>query len=462
MPGRKILSPELRRRPTRFFLLAAFGGLLLLMAVAGFDSIEVLREIQTRNDAIRREFLHRNRLLNQIRSDLYLSGTYVRDYVLEPASEDAESHRRSLSRTRRDMNAALDAYARLIAPSLAGPFNNLRQEIDEYWRLLEPALNWNVAERHARGYHFLSDEVFPRRTAMLDIADQIAAVNEQQLNAGDSQVAELFARFRIRLGLTLAGTLLLGLLLAGYSMKRILTLEAETSERFREIAHAREELKELSARLVSAQESERRAISRELHDQVGQSLSALLVTLGNLAAAVPPELAPALNPQIGAIRKLAEGTVADVRNMALLLRPSMLDDLGLVPALQWQAREVAKRTGLRVHVAATGLAEDLPDEHKTSIYRIVQEALHNCSRHAEATTVRIVVRREADSLLLTVQDDGKGFNPQLERGLGLVGMEERVAHLGGALRIDSHPGRGTLLSVELPLPHPAPALSHSE
>ncbi len=461
MPGRRILTTDSRRRPTRFLLVAAFGGLLLLMAVAGFDAIEVLREIQTRNDAIRRDFLLRNRLLNQIRSDLYLSGTYVRDYVLEPESADAESHRRSLSRARRDLNAALAASSRLIGPSLTRPFTSLRQELDDYWRLLEPALRWDVAERRARGYHFLNDEVFPRRTAMLDIADQIAAVNEQQLTAGDSQVAELFAQFRIRLGLTLAGTLLLGLLLAGYSMKRILTLETETAERFREIAQAREELKELSARLVSAQESERRAISRELHDQVGQSLSALLVSLGNLAAVVPPELAPTLDPHIGAIRKLAEGTVADVRNMALLLRPSMLDDLGLVPALQWQAREVAKRTGLRVNVAATGLAEDLPDEHRTSIYRIVQEALHNCSRHAEASTVRIVVRQEANSLLLTVQDDGKGFNPQLERGLGLVGMEERVAHLGGTLRIDSRPGRGTLLSAELPLPRPEPALSHT-
>ncbi len=461
MPGRIPFVTDSRRRPTRLLLMAGFGGLLLLMAVAGFDSIEVLREIQTRNDAIRRDFLHRNRLLNQIRSDLYLSGTYVRDYVLEPESEDAESHRRSLGRTRRDMNAALDAYARLSGQLQTRPFGILRQELDEYWHLLEPALGWDVAQRRARGYYFLSEEVFPRRTAMLDIADQIAAVNEQQLTAGDSQVAALFAQFRVRLGLTLAGTLLLGLLLAAYSMSRILTLEMETAARFREIAHARGELKELSARLVAAQENERRAISRELHDQVGQSLSALLVSLGNLSAMIPPELAPKLEPQLASIRKLAEGTVADVRNMALLLRPSMLDDLGLIPALQWQAREVAKRTGMRVNVAASSVPDDLPDEHRTSIYRIVQEALHNCSRHAEAHVVRIVVRQESGSLLLTVQDDGKGFDPRLERGLGLVGMEERVAHLGGTLRIDSGLGRGTLLAAELPLPRPVPALAQA-
>ncbi len=458
MPRRDV--PFLRsqsRARTRILLTLGFGGLLLLMAGAGFDAIEVLRQIQARNDLIRRNFLGRNRLLNQIRSDLYLSGTYVRDYILEPQPDRAESHRLSLDRTRSEMNSALDAYRLLAGAHEITPFLSLRRELDEYWSLLEPALAWSAEQRRDRGYYFLSQEVFPRRTAMLSIADQIAFINEQQLTAGDDQVAALFAGFRMRLGLTLAGTLALGLALAAFSMHRLLTLETESAARFHEIAHAREELKELSARLVAAQESERRAISRELHDQVGQSLSALLLSLGNLSAAIPAPIAPALEGHIAAIRKLAETTVADVRNMALLLRPSMLDDLGLIPALQWQAREVAKRTGMRINVAADGVPDDLSEEHKTSIYRIVQEALHNCTRHAEAHTVRITVRQERGSLLLTVQDDGKGFQPKLERGLGLIGIEERVAHLGGSLQIESEPGRGTLLAVVLPLSQPAPA-----
>jgi signal transduction histidine kinase len=210
----------------------------------------------------------------------------------------------------------------------------------------------------------------------------------------------------------------------------------------------RRELEELSARLVEVQEAERRRIARELHDQVGQSLSALLVELGNLKAraAGPPEAARHLD----VIRSLAEESVRSVRDMALLLRPSMLDDLGLVPALEWQAREVSRRSGMRVTVAAGSVREaDVPDEVKTCVYRLVQESLHNCVKHSQAKHVRVAVRQEQAGILLTVQDDGRGFDPRSERGLGLLGMEERVRHLGGALRIESEPEGGTVITASL-------------
>ena len=140
-----------------------------------------------------------------------------------------------------------------------------------------------------------------------------------------------------------------------------------------------------------------------------------------------------------------------VRNMALLLRPSMLDDLGLVSAVEWQAREVSRRSGLIINVAADELSGDLSDEHKTCIYRIVQEALHNVSCHADAQTVRIVINRTPDGIEVAIQDDGKGFRPEREKGLGLIGIQERVGNLGGVLRVESRPGEGTLLSVKLPI-----------
>jgi len=128
----------------------------------------------------------------------------------------------------------------------------------------------------------------------------------------------------------------------------------------------------------------------------------------------------------------------------------MLDDFGLIPALEWQAREVAKRTGMRVLVESNVTGE-LPEEHKTCIYRVVQEALHNCARHAQATTAQVSVQHDAGRIVVKVQDDGSGFDPQRVRGLGLMGMEERSRHLGGSFDIDSQPGRGTLLRVVLPL-----------
>jgi signal transduction histidine kinase len=441
----------MRKFTTRAALLAGFGGLLVLMAFAGFDAVSILRQIQTRNERIRNDFVDRNRTLEQIRSDLYLSGTYIRDYLLEPDAKAAEGHRASLEQTRRQMDAALGRYEKFLPSQEAAAFAGLKQELADYWRVLDPALRWNPEQRRERGYQFVRDEVFPRRLNMLAIADQIASLNEQQLNAGNQQVGSLFAQFRLRLGITLAITLGLGLVLAAFSMLRILRLEREGELRYTEIARARVELKELSARLVETQENERRAISRELHDEVGQALSALLVELGNLSAALSDGRAQELRGHVDVIKKLAEESVNVVRNMALLLRPSMLDDLGLVPALQWQAREVSKRTGMRVDVAAEHVSDDLPEEHKTCVYRLVQEALHNCSKHASARVVRVTVEEERSRIRLTIQDDGQGFQPDSERGMGLLGMQERVTHLGGTIQVDSARGQGTLLSVELPL-----------
>jgi signal transduction histidine kinase len=211
---------------------------------------------------------------------------------------------------------------------------------------------------------------------------------------------------------------------------------------------ARAALQELSARLLRAQEDERRALSRELHDEVGQAFSTILMEIENLQDYIRE---PSLESRLRSIRGLAESGVNETRNMALLLRPSMLDDFGLLPALEWQGRETAKRTGLSVSISASELAEHLPEEHKTCVYRVVQEALNNCARHAQATKAQVTVSGRAEEIVLTVQDDGCGFDAARVRGLGLLGMEERVRHLGGDFSIESSAGRGTRLNVRLPL-----------
>jgi signal transduction histidine kinase len=134
----------------------------------------------------------------------------------------------------------------------------------------------------------------------------------------------------------------------------------------------------------------------------------------------------------------------------------MLDDLGLAAAIDWQGREVSKRTGMIVNTVEENVSDDLPQEHKTCVYRIVQEALNNCSKHAHANNVRVVVRQEPNHLRVRIEDDGRGFDPSRVRGLGLVGMNERVSQLGGVLNVDSDPSRGTRLEIDLPLPNTAP------
>jgi signal transduction histidine kinase len=181
---------------------------------------------------------------------------------------------------------------------------------------------------------------------------------------------------------------------------------------------------------------------------VGQSLSAILMETENAECAEDPR---EIREHLCSVKSLAEKTVNEVRDLALLLRPSMLDDFGLVPALNWHAREMTKRTGLNVLVAAADEADDLPDEHKTCIYRLVQEAVNNSARHANARNVQVSVRREEARVLFSVQDDGAGFDTRFVRGLGLLGMEERVRRLGGQFQLNSQLGRGTLITAELPL-----------
>jgi signal transduction histidine kinase len=439
-------------------LLAGFGGMLGLMLFAGIGSLRALGQVQSRNVQIRRTFLLRNRALEEIRSALYQSGTFTRDFLLERDTARAETYRASLQNVRAEMDAALLRYAHSLDAGEQAPFQALKARITDYWKLLDPIFHWDAKEKLARSDAFMHQELFPRRATTLEIADRIGAVNERELNNGDESLKAIFDQFRNRLGLMLAITLAIGALLAVATTLHILRLARDADLRYRQVILAQGKLKELSARLVEAQEDERRAISRELHDEVGQSLSALLMELGNLGAVAPFDAD--LRGHLESIRKLAESSVHVVRNMALLLRPSMLDDLGLVPALQWQAREISKRTGMAVTVDAGSVADDLPEEHKTCVYRVVQEALHNCARHARARSVRIEVVQESERIRLSVIDDGQGFDTAHTRGLGLLGIEERVTHLGGRFHLQSEPGRGARLRIEIPLaPRPLEAIA---
>jgi signal transduction histidine kinase len=261
----------------------------------------------------------------------------------------------------------------------------------------------------------------------------------------------MFSGLRSQLILSLIVMFLLGTVQAVAGARHILRLEERTLTHLTEAREARRELKSLSAKLVSTQEDERRNILRELHDAIGQSLSAVQFELHGLAGVAPSE-PKEVHSRIDRIRVLVESSVAMVRNMALLLRPSMLDDLGLIAALEWQSFQISKATGMRIDVSAEGFPEASPDEHKTCIFRIVQEALNNVCRHAKAKSVQIHVNASETGIVVMVQDDGKGFEPDRTRGLGLIGMQERVEGLGGSLIIDSGPGKGTTIGASVPLP----------
>lgn len=447
----------MRRRPG-VILVAAFGALLLIMAGAEAGALLFLHSLRHNDTALQARFLTRNRTLERIRSNIYLSGTFVRDSLLAPEQSSVHAQLVTLDRLRQDSETALNSYASALEAEEAAPFQDLRSQIDAYWKVLDRTLAWTGRQREKNRGEFFYEELVPRRTSMLQIADQIEAINDEALRRGDAKLGDLFDRLQFGLVAMLALTLLGGAALAGLTTVHILKLESEVRRRLQESVGAQASLQELSARLVRAQEDERRALSRELHDEVGQAFSAVLMESENLLDLNPR---PDVRAHLDSIRGVAEKGINEIRNMALLLRPSMLDDFGLIPALEWQAREIGRRTGLRVQVESE-MSGDLPEEHKTCVYRVVQEALNNCARHAQASAVEVRVQHRSAQIFVSVRDDGSGFDPERVRGLGLLGMEERVKHLGGAFHIDSKPGRGTLIRVSLPLASIPTALKRSD
>src|SRR5579875_767005 len=207
--------------------------------------------------------------------------------------------------------------------------------------------------------------------------------------------------------------------------------------------------------IIAAQEQERKRIARELHDETSQVLTSLLISLAILEEAITNDEA---RQRITETRALAHQTLRAIRNLSIDLRPSALDDLGLLPALRWYVKEYQHKFPIEVDFQASGFKKRLPPEMETAIYRIVQESLTNIAKHAQAHTATITLREDADAVYATISDDGKGFDldelqrgQDRDRGLGLVGMHERAHLLGGTLAIESAPGQGTTIQFRIPL-----------
>jgi signal transduction histidine kinase len=439
-------------RQTRIALFAGFGGLLVLLGVLGLSAISFLSQIKVQEENIRQDYVRRERVLQNLRSDIYTSGTYVRDFLLDTNDVFAAGHRDQFLETQRKLQDEATEYRRLIGTGDSGAVEEFAAELAAYMQALAPVMTWNAAERHARAYEFTQDELSPRRMSALNLADRIQRISDKQLEQNSASVSVMLSSFRAELLLLLVLAAASGLTLAGIALWRLLSLEHESQRRFAEVVGTREELKRLSTELVSAQESERRRISRELHDEVGQVLSAIMLGLGNLRSALRSNNSADALRQLQLVEDMTESNARVVRNISLLLRPTMLDDLGLIPALKWLAREVSRTGPMAVDVLADSFVDDIPEEHRTCVFRVVQEALRNAARHSGALQAHVLVREEDGFLRLSVQDDGKGFVPSLETGLGILGMQERVVSLSGTMTLDSNPRKGTTLTFNLPLP----------
>lgn len=439
------------RNQVRVLLWMGFGGLLLLMGVLGVSGITFLSRIDRRHEAVRLEFVARSRLTENLRSDVYLSGTYAREFLLDSDGASGLKRKRAYLATKVRIEDEVARYRARLQPAESVAFQTFERGMNSYFQTLDQVHQWPAADRRNGADAFAQAYILPMRTSTLALLDHVEQSDRRWLEEHSRATSELLTLFRKRLFWLVALMLSLGSLLAGVSLWRMLELERESGDRFAEITRAKRELSDLSARVLETLEDERRKIARELHDEVGQSLWAMGLEIDNLGAAVKSGDKELALRRLEGMRKMSSSSVRVVRDMSLLLRPSMLDDLGLVPALEWLAREVSRTSGLHVDVIDEQIPDQLPEEYKTCVFRVVQEALRNTCRHASAKHARILVQATDRHLVLSVQDDGSGFDPARQKGLGLLGMEERASHLEGACSIDSEAGCGTIITLQLPL-----------
>jgi len=227
----------------------------------------------------------------------------------------------------------------------------------------------------------------------------------------------------------------------------------------RELAQAREDLRELSVASRTAREQENSRISRELHDELGQNLTSLKMDLAWLESNCPADNGKLMRT-LAAMRSVLDSTVAATRRISADLRPLMLDDLGLLAALEWLAEETARRHGFTVELAVDEASANLAEPLASQVYRIVQESLTNAGRHAAAQRVRVNLRTIGPEVHLDVEDDGRGLSPEDLRkkgSFGLVGIRERAYILAGSVEIRGDAGEGTAIHVRLPIPPPEEA-----
>jgi signal transduction histidine kinase len=438
----------------RRVLRTGFGIVIGLLILSTISAYRIQESFSARTVAIHHRYVQQQDIITNLRRVLWVSGIYARDFFLNTRTDRAEVYLRQLKSLRRDTDALFIDLRRLrgvdqVTKELEGKFEDM-------WLTLTSSAATGITD--SEEYTFVQEEIVPRRDAAGVLLRQLEKANEHSLTESEEEFATSRHAASRRLLMLLGFGLLIGSLVTAYSLKYSENLEQQASSQLNEVSKAKLDLERLSARLMEIQEEERTRLSRELHDEIVQTLAVLKIEITQ-AQGIPAQRLPEIREHLARARDLAERTLKTVRNITLLLRPSLLDDLGLGPALQWQGEDFRRRTGIVCDVTEQGLQDDLPDAVKTCVYRVTQEAMHNCEKHADATRVCVSVVQTSRQLTVEVQDDGVGFQQTPEETgnalatmhFGVLGMRERAASLGGKLTLESAPGKGTTVLLEIPL-----------
>lgn len=426
----------------------AFAAILLFITLVGIQALSYANHIGVEIQNIQQEQVESDQILDELRADTYAAAIELRDYF-EASPAESEAARQRFFQIEQRMNIAATRLEAQLGSQMNGPVQRLRQGLKRYSLSIAPIFEWTARERQAQAAAFLRNNVVPERAAVLSLTDELESLRTIQLRREREDLVRARQAFR-KFGLIVLLALVSFVLTVGFVTSfRLRSLEQQAQSLQLQTERDREKLRGLSLQMSKALEDERRSISRELHDQIGQLLTAIQMKFNKIDNSKDSS---ERSRYVQDGKALVYRTVTAVRDMAMGLRPSILDDLGLIAALEWQAREFERRSGIFVSLNLGGNLGEFPEGHSTCLYRIVQEALTNCGRHAEAKHVELTLHGGKGHIFLTVSDDGKGFDAKqsTRRGLGLVGIEERVRELGGSARILSRLGRGTLLEIEIP------------
>jgi signal transduction histidine kinase len=436
-------------------LFLGFGLTFGLWIIAGYQFTRRMADVEREASAISRRYMQAQELLATVRAQILIGSVYVRDALLDPDPASAGAYRRQLLETYGAIDKGLQQYVPVLnAPAERDRLVRLRREIDEFRATMVEVLNSDRSRWPSEARLLLQTRIVPKRELVIRVSEEVQALNREAFVQQQAGIAEVYRvtqrRIWQQLGLALAASLGIALLASLYSGR----LESQLRhQRARDVQNT-QDLQRLSAKLITAQEEERRSIARELHDEVGQVLTAIKVELALAQNTLDAAGGPLRT--LDNARSIADGALQTVRDLSQLLHPAMLDDLGLTAAIDWHLQSFGKRHDIRVQLLHERMNERLPPKTEAAAFRIVQEALTNAARHAHATSCRIYLQGLSNTVLITIEDDGVGFDateiPQstARRGLGLLGIRERVAQLRGTLRLESSPGKGTRLTVELP------------
>lgn len=434
------------------------NGYITILGLLGMSlllAFWIQESFSRRSAEIHRDFVREQETVTQLRRVLWMGGIVARDYFLNSAPDRHVVLQHEIERLQSEADQLI------LNLRSGGAADETVRELQARYRDLWSTLSvWNSHEESGvLPYDFIQQQVVPRRDATGRLLRELERTNRDALSESDAR----FDRSRSAAGASLlfliAVCTVAGIATSYFSLRYSGQLEREAAAQFEQVSEAKRQLERLSARLMEIQEEERTRLSRELHDEVVQNIAVLKMEINRavvLADSPDPATRPDLKRGLVDARALAENTMRSVRDISLLLRPSLLDDLGLGPALQALAEEFTRRTGTPCQLEEDGLDGDLPAGVNTCVYRVVQEALRNCEKHSHATHVRVAVARGGDLLTTTVSDNGVGFDsdPNLRRSpfhLGLLGMKERAAALGGMLTLQTGPHGGTSVILQVPL-----------